>query len=52
MCMNKINYLYRDKKVGLPMIATGLANGDWNIIKKIITDKLKDVDVTIVKYHK
>ena len=49
MCMDKINYFYSGKRLGLPLIGCGLAGGDWNIVKDIIKSRLTDVDVTIVK---
>lgn len=52
MCMDKINHHYKGLKIGLPMIGCGLANGDWNIVKKIIETRLKDMDVTIVYLKK
>ena len=52
MCMDKINHEYKGKRIGLPKIGCGLANGDWNVVKKIIEDRLKDCDVTIVNYNK
>lgn len=38
------------KRIGLPQIGAGRANGDWNVIKKIIEDVFSDPsdDVTIV----
>ena len=52
MCMNKINYFYSGKRIGLPMIGAGLGNGNWNIIKNIIETRLKDLEVTIVTLKK
>jgi O-acetyl-ADP-ribose deacetylase (regulator of RNase III) len=48
LCMRKINNRFSNKRIGLPKIGAGLAGGDWNIIKKIIQNELKDCDVTIV----
>ena len=50
--LKKINHEYKGKRIGLPKIGCGLANGDWNVVKKIIEDRLKDCDVTIVNYNK
>jgi len=50
MCMRKINHICKGKSIGLPLIGAGLAGGDWNIIKKIIDQELKDMDVTIVNF--
>jgi O-acetyl-ADP-ribose deacetylase (regulator of RNase III) len=48
LCLRKINFKYSHKKIGLPKIGSGLAGGDWNIIKNIITEELKDMSVFIV----
>ena len=50
MCMDKINHHYKGKRIGLPLIGCGLAGGKWDIVKKIIGDRLIDLDVTIVKF--
>ncbi len=52
LCMRKINKAFAGNRIGLPMIGSGLAGGDWNIIKEIIKKELKDCDVTIVIYEK
>lgn len=52
MCMDKINHMYKGKKIGLPLIGCGLAGGDWKIVREIIKNRLTDVDVTIVKFKK
>ncbi len=51
LCMRKINHIFKGKHIGLPMIGSHLAGGDWNIIKKIIQEELKDMEVTIVIYE-
>lgn len=50
LCMRKINHIFAGKHIGLPMIGSHLAGGDWNIIKKIIQDELKNCLVTVVIY--
>jgi len=50
LCMRKINYKFSYFKIGLPLIGTGLAGGDWKRIKEIIQKELKDMDVTVVKF--
>lgn len=50
LCMKKINYRFKGKHIGLPMIGAGLAGGDWEKIKQIIKDELKDCTITIVIY--
>lgn len=37
-----------DVRIGYPKFGAGLANGDWNIISKIIEEELKDFDHTLV----
>jgi O-acetyl-ADP-ribose deacetylase (regulator of RNase III) len=50
LCMRKINYIFKGKHIGLPQIGCGLAGGDWNKVKSIIQEELKDCNVTIVIY--
>ena len=50
LCLRKINHTFEGKHVGLPQIGCHLAGGDWEIVKKIIQDELKDCNVTIVIY--
>lgn len=47
--LNLIAKNYQGKKIGLPKIGAGWANGDWNIIEDIIKRTLidKGFDVTI-----
>lgn len=52
LCMRKINVRFKNKHIGLPRIGTGLAGGDWETIKQIITKELTDCDVTIVTLPK
>ena len=52
LCLRKINYNNKGKKIGVPLIGAGLAGGSWFIIEKIIEDELKDMDVTIVTFNK
>lgn len=49
-CLDKINFLFKGKKIGLPHIGAGLAKGNWNQILKIITQKLTNVDVVVVEF--
>lgn len=49
LCMNKLNYAFRGKRIGLPKIGAGLAGGNWSVISRIIKEELIDCDVTIVK---
>jgi len=48
LCMRKINSLYSNKRIGLPLIGAGLAGGDWNKIEKIIETEFLNNNVTVV----
>jgi O-acetyl-ADP-ribose deacetylase (regulator of RNase III) len=48
--LRKMNHVFSGKSIGLPMIGAGLAGGDWNRIKRIIQDELKDCYVTVVRW--
>lgn len=50
LCMRKMNYQFKGKKIGLPKIGAGLAGGNWKIIKSIIIRELADCYVTVVNY--
>jgi len=50
LCLRKINNKFAGKTIGLPLIGSGLAGGNWVIIEEIIKTELKDMDVTIVHY--
>lgn len=52
LCMRKINHRFAGGHIGLPKIGAGLAGGDWNRIKTIIQEELRDCDVTVVNYVK
>lgn len=52
LCMRKINHIFPHKHIGLPKIGAGLAGGNWETIKQIIKQELKDCDVTVVIYNK
>ena len=51
MCMRKMNNIFKGTKIGLPKIGTGLAGGNWDIIKKIIQKELIDCQVTVVVFE-
>ena len=52
MCMRKINYQFKGKKIGLPyVIGCGLAGGDIMIVLPIIKEELKDMDITMVRFN-
>ncbi len=46
------NYLPEYRKLGLPKLGAGRANGDWEIIYEIIKTKLEGFDVTIYVLNK
>lgn len=52
ICMRKMNEKFRGKHIGLPMIGSGLAGGNWNRIESIIESTLYNCRVTVVKYQK
>lgn len=52
LCLRKINFRFKGKHIGLPQIGAGLAGGNWNRIKSIIQQELKDCKVTVVIYKK
>ena len=41
---------FSGKTFGLPMIGSGLAGGDWDVIEKIIEEEMIGEYVTIVRY--
>ena len=49
-CMRKIKRDFSGFKIGMPKIGAGLAGGDWETIKVIISEELADEDVTIVEW--
>lgn len=53
LCMRKLNYIYEDMVLGLPMIGCGLAKGDWNRVYDVFEEELDNMkEVIIVKYQK
>lgn len=57
LCLRKINNtfgrrFFQSSKIGLPQIGCGLAGGNWDIVKSIIKEELKEMDVTVVIYDK
>jgi O-acetyl-ADP-ribose deacetylase (regulator of RNase III) len=48
LCMRKVNYVFKGRKIGLPAIGCGLAGGSWDIVSKIIQKELKDCDVEVI----
>lgn len=52
LCLRKINHSFKGYHIGLPLIGCGLAGGSWEIVKKIISEELINMKVTIVHYKK
>ena len=52
LCLRKINFNNKGKKIGVPLIGAGLAGGSWYVIEQIVAEELKDMDVTIVHFKK
>jgi O-acetyl-ADP-ribose deacetylase (regulator of RNase III) len=50
--LRKINHQFKGRHVGLPQIGCGLAGGDFDVIRGIIQEELKDCKVTVVIYDK
>ena len=46
----KINHDFKGKKVGIPLIGSGLAGGYWDEISEIIDNETKDLNITIVEF--
>lgn len=47
-CMIKINSLYKDKIIGIPLIGCGYAGLKWNKVRKILKNNLKDCYIVII----
>ena len=47
--MKQVKQNFYGKRIGYPMIGSGLAGGDWDQIKDIIEEELKDEDHTLVR---
>ena len=47
--MKQVKQNFYGKRIGYPMIGSGLAGGDWDRIKDIIEEELKDEDHTLVR---
>lgn len=48
-CLNWIAQIFPTHRIGLPMIGSGLAGGEWPTIERIIIEELGHLDVTIVR---
>lgn len=45
-CLHK-----EDRRIGIPKIGAGLANGRWDIISCIIEEQMEGFDITVVEYE-
>jgi len=52
LSLRKINRLFPDKSIYLPLIGCGIGGGDWLIVQDIIKEELSDMFVTIVHFKK
>lgn len=52
ICLRKMNHVFKGMHIGLPQIGAGIAGGDWERIKVIIQQELKNCNVTVVIYNK
>lgn len=50
-CMRWIAQRFSGKRIGLPRIGAGLAGGDWNTIRTIISEELKNETITVVEFE-
>ena len=50
-CTAWIRKTFSGSRIGLPLIGAGLAGGDWEEIRRIISEELADEDVTIVHFQ-
>jgi O-acetyl-ADP-ribose deacetylase (regulator of RNase III) len=50
LCLRKINHTFKGSRLGLPKIGSDLAGGDWEVIKGIIKNEMRDCYVTLVNF--
>ena len=52
LCMRKMNFIFKGKRIGLPyVIGCGLAGGDKEIVIQMIKEEFCDCEVTMVNYN-
>lgn len=51
LCFKTVAMSWYHKRIGYPMIGSGLAKGDWMVISGIIEDELDGIDHTLVIYE-
>lgn len=44
----KLNRALSGKRIGIPMIGAGLANGEWYVIDRLIHESAPDLDITVI----
>lgn len=47
----RVKEAFSGKRIGLPLIGAGLADGNWGIIKELIGDAFHGEDVTVVVFR-
>lgn len=52
MCLQKMNHIFKDKKVLLPQIGCGIGGLNWEEVLLLIKKRMVDCEVTIVLYDK
>lgn len=52
LCLQKVNFKFKGRRIILPRIGGGRAGGYWPYIKKLIQTHLKDCEVLVVEYNK
>lgn len=52
MCFRKINKKFAGSHLGIPMIGSGLAGGNWSRIEIIIKKETPNMEVTVVEFKK
>jgi O-acetyl-ADP-ribose deacetylase (regulator of RNase III) len=50
--LTKVKNEYSGKKILMSKIGCGLAQGDWNVVAKMVNDVLANEDVTVAEYNK
>ena len=50
-CFKKIKKKFHGLRIGIPKIGAGLGGGDWNRIESIISNVMKNENITVVEYQ-
>lgn len=51
LCLHKLGVIYKDQKVGIPLIGCGIAGGEWDIVRELAKESLKKCDTTVVIFN-